>query len=461
MSRDILAVDVGTTAMKIAVFSPDLEKRCEATRKYDVNVYCGGRADIEPEKWWIALRECCAEIREHLGGVGVITLSVTTPGLTPMAEDGTALGPAILFFDGRSHKQAREIRLAVGEQKFLEEGCNLPVSGGSSLCSMLWIRENQPEVWEAAAKFGHTNTYVAKRLTGKFAIDPSTISISGMYNSAKNDLTWNHDVLDIAGIPESKLPELMHSYEPVGRILPEMAEHFGLPKDCVVLIGGNDAVLAALSGDITEPGDISNVCGTCEITSVCLDQPLSSPNFNIRCHAIPDRWITLFVMNTGGKALEWFHNVFCEGMTEQYFYDEYIPRVLNDFFTSSRIEEREAVLPVYVPFLGGSRYTMEQLKASFNGFNLETTRDKMLLSLIRGNAKYQGEHLQEIGQKVKLSSKVMTTGGGAKIPGYIDAKKRWTGDFEYEYTDQSSLAGAAILGQFYFAKTYNRIEAVR
>ena len=55
----------------------------------------------------------------------------------------------------------------------------------------------------------------------------------------------------------------------------------------------------------------------------------------------------------------------------------------------------------------------------------------------------------------------MTTGGGAKIPGYIDAKKRWTGDFEYEYTDQSSLAGAAILGQFYFAKTYNRIEAVR
>ena len=96
---------------------------------------------------------------------------------------------------------------------------------------MLWIRENQPEVWAAGAKFGHTNTYVAKRLTGRFAIDPSTISISGMYNSAKNDLTWNHDVLDIAGVPESKLPDLMHSYEPVGRILPEMAEHFGLPKD--------------------------------------------------------------------------------------------------------------------------------------------------------------------------------------------------------------------------------------
>jgi xylulokinase len=461
MSRDILAVDVGTTAMKIAVFSPELESRCEATRKYDVNVYCGGRADIEPEKWWQALRECCAEIREFLSNVGVISLSVTTPGLTPMAEDGTALGPAILFFDGRSHQQARAIRLAVGEQKFLDEACNLPVSGGSAMCSMMWIRENQPDVWDATVKFGHTNTHVAKRLTGNWVIDPSTISISGLYNTAKNDLTWNTDVLDISGIPASKLPDLVHSYEPAGRILPEMAEHFGLPKDCVVLCGGNDAVLAALSGDITEPGDISNVCGTCEITSVCMDRPLSSPNFNIRCHAIPERWITLFVMNTGGKALEWFHSVFCEGMKEQCFYEEYIPRVLDGFFSSGRCDEREAALPTYVPFLGGSRYTMEQLRASFSGVSLETNREAMLLSLIRGNALYQGEHLKEIGQRIKLSNKVSTTGGGAKIPGYIDVKKRWTGDFEYEYQDQSSLTGAAILGQFYFAKTYNRVDAVR
>ena len=72
MSRDILAIDVGTTALKLAVFSPELEERCEATRRYDVNVYCGGRADIEPAKWWRALEECCAEIREHLGAVGVV-----------------------------------------------------------------------------------------------------------------------------------------------------------------------------------------------------------------------------------------------------------------------------------------------------------------------------------------------------------------------------------------------------
>ena len=449
MSRDILAVDVGTTALKLGVFSRGMEKRCGATRRYDVHVYGQGRADIEPSKWWQALRECCREIAAFLKPVGVLSLSVTTPGLLPMAEDGMPLGPAILFFDGRSHEQARAIRKAVGEEKFLRETCNLPVSGGSSLCSILWIREQQPEVWDAAVKFGHTNTHMVKRLTGNWAIDPSTVSISGLYNTARNDLQWNRDVLEITGIPQGKLPDLMQSYEPAGTILPEMAAELGLPRDCVVLCGGNDAVLSALSAGITGNGDINNVCGTCEITSVCVDSPISSPNFNIRCHAIPGRWLTFFILNTGGKALEWFYSVFCRDLTESQFYGHYIPETLCAFFDSGDCDRREAELPQYAPFLGGSRYSTERLTAAFTGVSLETTRDDLLLALIRGNAVYQGEHLREVAGLVKLGRRVTTTGGGANIRGYLEVKKRWTGDFDYDYRDQSSLDGAAMLGRFY------------
>jgi len=453
VKRDILSLDVGTTAFKLGVFTPELERKCEASRAYDVHVYDQGKADIEPEKWWRALQECCAEVREQLSQVGVLTLSVTTPGLTPMAADGTALGPAVLFFDGRSHVQARAIRAKVGEEKFLRETCNLPVSGGSSLCSILWIRDNQPGVWAAADKFGHCNTYMVKRLTGNWAIDPSTVSITGLYNTPANDLTWNRDVLSHAGIPESKLPPLMHSYEAAGRILPDRAAELGLPADTVVLCGGNDAVLGAFSGGDTDPGMINNVCGTCDITSVYVDKPVSSPNFNIRCHVIPGRWVTFFVLNTGGKALEWFHSVFCADMSASRFYDEYIPSVLAGFFDGAEPDRRESLLPVYVPFLGGSRYTMEQLKAEFKGVTLETTREDMLLSLIRGNAVYHGDHLREVSRMVKLGRRVVTTGGGAGIPGYLQVKKRWTGDFEYEYQEQSALLGAAMLGQIYQSKS--------
>lgn len=445
MSDHILSMDVGTTAFKLGIFSPQLELKAEASRTYNVNVYSGGCADIEPEKWWRALRECCAEVRDSLPSVGLVTLSVTTPGLTPMAADGTALGPAILFFDGRSHAQARAIRALVGDDRFLQETCNLPVSGGSSLCSILWIRENLPAVWAAAEKFGHANTYMVKRLTGNWAIDPSTVSITGLYNTAANDLTWNSRALQLAGIPASKLPPLMHSFEVAGELLPQVAAELGLPRGCSVLCGGNDATLAAFSGGLTEPGSIDSVCGTCEITCVCVDQPVSSPHFNVRCHVVPGRWLTFFVLNTGGKALEWFHSVFCADMTESCFYQEYIPSVLEAFFNSPDCDRLEAELPAYLPFLGGSRYSLERKKAAFDGITLETDRKALLLSLIRGNALYHGEHLREVGAMVKLGRRVITTGGVAKIPGFTQVKQRWMGDFDYQYQDQSSLLGAAML----------------
>jgi xylulokinase len=454
MTTHILAIDVGTTAFKAGVFSPKLEKIVETSRRYDVHFYDQGKADIEPEKWWRALVECCAEIKPYLAEVGVLTWSVTTPGLVAMAEDGTALNRAILFLDGRSRKQARAIRDKVGDDFFLRETCNLPVSGGSSLASMLWVRENEPEVWAKAFKFGHCNTYMVKRCTGNWAIDPSTVSITGLYNTSRHDLTWNQTVLQAAGFPESLLPPLMHSYQSAGRILPAVAAELGLPEDCQVLCGGNDAVLAALSGGFTSPGDINDINGTCEITNVCVDAPVCSPNFNVRCHVIPNRWVTFFVLNTGGKAYEWFHSVFCQDMTEGEFFGQYMPSVLERFLASPDRDAWEATLPVYVPYLQGSRYSTESLTASFSGVRLETSRDDFMLGLVKGNARYHGEHIEEVAGLVKLGTKVMTSGGASKIKHFLEIKKRWSGDFEYLFQDQSSLLGAAMLGQFYLEGTY-------
>jgi xylulokinase len=211
--------------------------------------------------WWAALRDCCAELKHELADVGVVSLSVTTPGLTPMDADGRALGPGILFFDGRSTAQARAIRARVSEEFFLRETCNPPVSGGSSLASILWIRDNQPDVWRKTAKFGHTNTYLVKRLTGRWAIDPSTVSITGLYNTAADDLTWSKPVLDAAGIPEDRLPPLMRSQSVVGAVRPAVADELGVPADAVVLCGGNDAVLAAYSAGLDQPGQIGAIHG--------------------------------------------------------------------------------------------------------------------------------------------------------------------------------------------------------
>ena len=169
----------------------------------------------------------------------------------------------------------------------------------------------------------------------------------------------------------------------------------------------------------------------------------------MRCHVLPGRWLTFFVLNTGGKALEWFHATFCQGMPERQFYEQYVPAVLEGFFRAPDREQMESRLPVYVPFLSGCRYTLERLTAAFQGVTLETTREDMLLAVIRGNAMYHGEHLREVATMVKLGRRVVTTGGAARIRGYTDAKRRWTGDFDYEFQDESSVRGAAMLGRIY------------
>lgn len=449
--RDILALDVGTSALKLGVFSPDLELRASASRSYAIDIHDGGMADIAPETWWSAIGEACAEVRADLADVGVVSFSVTTPGLTAMAADGTALEPAVLFLDGRSHAQAAAIRAAVGEERFLEEACNLPVSGGSSLASILWIRDHRPETWAAAAMFGHTNTWLARRMTGEWVIDPSTTSITGLYATARHDLTWNEAVLDAAGLDPGRLPRLMQSYDAAGEVLPAVAAELGLPRDAVVVCGGNDATLAAWSGGLTAPGDANIISGTCDIANVCTDRPVASREFNVRAHVLPGRWLTFFVLNTGGAALDWFHETFCADLAADEFFGQYVPDTLAAFLDDPERDAREAALPSYVPYLGGSRYSLEPETAAFGGITLGTSREDLLLALVRGNLRYLGEHLEHVAGLVPVNRTVGISGGAARIQGMLEARTRWTGDFDYVFGDQSSLLGAAMLGRAYLS----------
>jgi xylulokinase len=449
VGRDILAVDVGTSGLKLGVYGPNLKLRTSVGRDYALNLRDGGKAEVDPATWWSAIASACHEVGSGLAGVGVISLSVTTPGLTPMAADGRPLGPAILFLDGRSHAQAAAIRASVGEERFLAEACNLPVSGGSSLASILWIRDHRPDVWEQAAMFGHTNTYVARRMTGAWAIDPSTTSITGLYATTRNDLTWNADVLEAAGIEPARLPPLMHSYDPVGEVLPAVADELGLPHRAVVLCGGNDAALAAWSGGLSEPGDANIISGTCDIASVCTDAPVASREFNVRAHVLPERWLTFFVLNSGGVAYDWFHQNMCREMDADAFYGQYLPSTFEALLNDPDIEAREATLPRYVPYLGGSRYSLAPLTASYAGVSLQTTREELLLAMIRGNLRYLGTHLTDVSKLVRVNHVVGISGGAARIRGMNGARARWTGDYEYRFQDQSSMLGAAMLGRIY------------
>jgi sugar (pentulose or hexulose) kinase len=378
---------------------------------------------------------------EHLGEVDVIALSGTTPGLTAMDGDGNALYPAILMLDQRSSDQAAQIIETVGLQKLLDETGNMPVAGGCSLASILWIKENLPEVFDRTRTFGHSNTYMARWLTGRCAMDPSSASLTALYNTVRNDLTWNEDIAGAVGLSADVLPDLIPACESAGTVLGPVARELGLRKAPPVVIGGNDAVLAAYSVGIEEPGDVINVNGTCEITLVCLPRCLSSTKYNVRAHVVPARWLTLHVMNAGGKALEWFRAVFCSGLEAGDFYDRFLPEAVERW-----LDRTSGV--TYVPYLMGSRYSLEPLKAAFTGLTQETTREEMAAALVRGLCRYQRAHLNDIGSHVALKETIHVT-GGALNDALIRAKNRWMRHGDYRHEEQSSLKGAALLGKRY------------
>ncbi len=439
----ILAVDIGTTGMKMGVFraaGKALDPAGQFSQQYDVSIYNDGLfGDIEQGKWKRAFIAGCKALEDFVSDVEVISLSGTTPGLTAMDADGEALHPAILMLDQRSREQARHIIDTVGMKSLLETTANMPVAGGCSLASILWIKDNCPEVFDKTHKYGHSNTYIARWLTGAFAIDPSSASLTALYNTVRNDLTWNEDIASTFGLSLRQLPRIIPAYESVGRASGTVSRELGFKREPAVLIGGNDAVLAALSVGIEEPGDIINVNGTCEITLVCLDRCLASANYNVRAHVLNDRWLTLHVMNAGGKALDWFRQLFCSELNAERFYEQFLPKAIDHWL------DRESGV-TYVPYLMGSRYSLEPLKAQLSGLTQQTTREEILTAIVRGLCAYQKSHLDELGKHLTLRDIIHVT-GGATNHALIRAKSKWTRDCKYVHDKQSSMKGAAMLGR--------------
>jgi sugar (pentulose or hexulose) kinase len=137
--------------------------------------------------------------------------------------------------------------------------------------------------------------------------------------------------------------------------------------------------------------------------------------------------------------LEWFKNLFCIEMTEAEFYGDFIPEAIDLWL------DRDSGV-TYVPFLMGSRYSLEPLKAEFRGLTQETSREELLAALVKGLYEYQRENLKEVSIEMPLANEILIS-GGAINDALIRAKRKWMRNCTYRFETESSLKGAAMLGQ--------------
>lgn len=431
---DILAVDVGTQSLKTGIVDHDLKVKTRRQIFYNPEITSGTQAEIDPELLWQAFIDACSGLNLDRK-IEAITFSTLCPSLVTMSRDGKSMRPMILHLDRRSHSQALWALKRVGEERFLKIAGNLPIPGGISLTSLLWIKENEPALYNRRdVIFGHAVTFFLRRLTGKFFIDPSNASFTGLFETVKYG-NWSSELLRELKLSRTKLPEIILSSTVVGKITREISNATGLPAGTPVVIGANDTTCAAVGAAIKKNGDLMNTTGTVESMVLCTDHPLIDRAHLLRTHAYSNRWLAMKVVGAGGGSIEWFRRTLCKELSREVFYNEYFPEVLKE---TTPPDAR------FQPYLSGDRHSIRQKTGAFTGLSLSTSREELLLSLARGIAASQIAALKKWRQELSLPDSIFHVGGGASQP-YSEFKERLYKDYKFINKGETTLKGAALL----------------
>ena len=430
----ILALDVGTQSVKAGILDQNLNIIERQQVAVSIQVLQTNYVEMQAEDIWAALVKACGRLKQK-ERIRAMVLSTLCPSLLPLDKDGNPLHPIILHLDRRSGKQAQLALDRLGEETFLNISGNLPVPGGISLTSLLWLKEHYPDIYQRDdVCFGHATTFILKRLTGRFLIDPSNASFTGLYDTVGYS-DWDDRLCEPLGIDRTKLPAVQNSNTIAGELLKTAALALGLKPGLPVVTGANDTTCASVGAGVTTSGDLLNTSGTVDILAVCLEKPLVSRQHLLRTHAYPGKWLAMRTVGAGGGSLEWFRKNFCRDISKEKFYSDYLTDLL---------ENGPMPKASFLPFLSGNRHQVGHRSASFDGLSLNTTREEMLLALLHGIVSFQFEALDRWEKDVKLSTVIQHVGGGAKSS-YTAFKQKILKNHTLEIQGETTLTGAAKL----------------
>jgi xylulokinase len=439
-----LGIDVGTSSVKTAIIDADLRLLAFERVEHSVNRPRAGWAEVSPEAIWETVKGLVRRLAAYSPGavnsVRAAGLSVLSPALVALAADGRALTDAIIFMDRRSVAEAEEIATLVPAEEFFGVSGNRLMPGSCSLTSMLWIKRNLPEVYERTRFFGHLNTFLARRMTGNFGMDPSNASYTGLFETGGN-LSWSSGAVQRAGIAAGKLPPIVPSASAVGLLACPELEAAGLPAGIPVAMGGGDTACSALAVDALNPGDVFESAGTTNVITACSEKPLFDDRFMNRCHVVPGRWLYHGAMSSAGAALLWLRDEVLEETSQEAF-DAAIE-------AAARVSPASDI-PIFLPYMAGERSPVWDpfAKGVLFGLGLEMRREHLIRAVLEGCA-FGTRQLLGILEEV-LGTRIfdiLSIGGGAKIEAWTRIKADVTGrTFTVLDLNDAAVAGAAMLG---------------
>jgi xylulokinase len=442
----LLGIDIGATAVKVGVFTPRGEMRGLSRISCQVASPHPGWAEVDAGDWLKALVQ---GLERATTQAGISPREIASAGLSnmiastvPVDVEGRPLRKAILFFDQRSVPQASSVHQRVPETRIMQVTGNRTVPGNTAATSMLWVKENEPDVYARTEVFVLANTYLYRWLVGDAAIDWTNAPYTGFFDYYK--CQWAPETFEWWGIDPGKLPPVVPSTW-TGRVTAAAARSTGLREGTPVAIGANDGATTSLAVGALEPDQVFESCGTSDMVSFCSDKPHVIPEFTNRYHVVPGRWSCNGVMSTPGAALQWFRD-------QLYLQGGQAARE-DAYEAMSREAERSrpgANGLIFLPYMMGERSPVwdPHARGVFFGLSLSTTRADMIRAILEGAA-YGLRQMFEIAE-AKLGQRfdvVVAVGGGAQNRFWTQIKADvWGKTVLTPHYQEGACLGAAMVG---------------
>ncbi len=413
----LLGVDLGTSGTKTVLFDEAGKSIASKTIEYPLYQPKNGWAEQDPLDWYNAAVNSIKAVITQSGidaqDIAGLAIAGQMHGLVMLDKDGKVLRKSILWCDARTGAQCEEITKLVGKNRLIEINAN-PALSGFTAPKILWVRENEPEIYAKCASIVLPKDYVRYMLTGKLAMEISDASGTNLLDIQKRQ--WSEEILDKLSIDRKLMPELIESAAIAGHITKEAAELTGLKEGTIVAGGAGDNAAAALGTAVCRDGQAFVTLGTSGVVYAHTSKVSIDPLGRVHtfCAAVPGAWTAMSCTLAAGLSMRWMrdeiytaeHEQACKMGTDAY-----------DLMTKEASEVQSGADGlIYLPYLMGERSPVldPEARGVFFGLSARHKKAHLTRAVLEGITLSQRHNLEVLHQMDIVPATIAACGGGGR-----------------------------------------------
>ena len=404
-----LGLDLGTSGVKAMLIDVDQKPVGSATAALTVSRPHTGWSEQDPRDWIAATEEAINALKSShakaLAAVRGIGLSGQMHGATLLDAEDRSLRPCILWNDTRSHAQAA---LLDADPRFRRITGNI-VFPGFTAPKLVWVRDNEPEIFARVAKVLLPKDFLRLWLTGEHLSEMSDAAGTSWLDVEKR--VWSGDLLAATGLDENRMPALVEGTQPAGSLRSELAARWGMANNVVVAGGAGDNAASACGAGTVKPGQAFVSIGTSGVLFVANGSYMPNPESAVHtfCHALPETWHQMGVILSATDSLNWLSGVTGKSAGE-------LAAELGD-------ELRAPGSVTFLPYLSGERtpHNDAVIRGTFTGLAHQSDRSALTQAVMEGVAFAFRDSLEALKQAGTRLSRVTAIGGGARSSYWLKA----------------------------------------